>query len=479
MSTTKTAESAETAESLSSASPANPAVVVGGGFAAEPASTIDRLPRTLGLWSSIAVVIGITIGSGIFRSPAAVARQSASPLTMMTLWAAGGLITLCGALSFAELAAALPHAGGFYSYLREGWGRRAAFLFGWTQLILLRASALGGIAIVFGEYLLRAFGLDPAAQPAAARALAGGAIAIAAATNVRGARLGAAVVTAATATKFVAIGLLVTAALLLGGAHGGSLGHLAAAADRPLAHGSLALALVSVLWAYDGFADLALMAGEVKEPRRTLPIAIIGGTLALIGLYLMANLAYLYVLPLDRIRQSPLVAADTMQAIFGGTGSVLVSLLVAVSAFSSLNGIMLASPRIFFAMAEDGLLFERVARVHPTFKTPHAAILLTACLGLSLVLSQSFETLSNAFVIAIWPFYALAAAAIYRLRRPRPDLPRPYRVTGYPLVPAVFILSVLWLMVNALVDAPVSTGVTFALILAGLPVYQLFYAKSH
>ena len=438
----------------------------------------DRLPRTLGLWSSIALVIGITIGSGIFRSPAAVARDVSSPAAMIGLWIAGGLITLCGALSIAELAASLPHTGGFYAYLREGWGRRAAFLFGWSQLVILRATALGGIAIVFGEYLLRALGVDPVSHVIGARVLAAAAIALTAAANIVGMALGAAVVNISSAAKFVALVMLIATAMTLGAAHGGGFDHLSAAAGTSAAAGGPGLALVSVLWAYDGFADLSFAAGEVKNPQRNLPIAIIGGTLVLIAIYVLANLAYLYVLPLAQIRQSPLVAADTMMAIFGRPGAVLVSGLVTISAFSSLNGIMLSSPRVFFAMAEDGLLFAPLARVHGRFKTPHLAILLAALLGTTLVLSQTFETLSNTFVLAIWPFYALTVAAVYRLRRIRPALARSYHVIGYPVVPAIFILAVVWFVANALIAEPISTGLTFALILAGLPVYQLCFSRG-
>jgi amino acid transporter len=441
-------------------------------------TTTERLPRTLGLWSSIAIVVGITIGSGIFRSPAAVARYVTHPMLMLGLWAGGGLITLCGALSIAELAAALPESGGFYAYLREGWGRRTAFLFGWSQLVLIRAAALGGVAIVFGEYFLRAIGVDPVTHPVGARASAAAAIAFAAVSNILGVNVGAAIVNASSAAKFCALGVLVGSALVLGGAHGGTFDHLIAAPNAAASAGGMGLALVSILWAYDGFADLSLVAGEVEEPRKNLPVAIIGGTLALIAIYVLANLAYVYVLPIDRIARSPLVAADVMTAIFGPAGAAAVSMLVAIATFGSLNGITLASPRIFFAMADDGLLFAALARVHPRFRTPHHAILLAAGLGTTLVLSQTFETLSNTFVLAAWPFYALSVAAIYRLRARRPDLPRPYKVVGYPVVPAVFILSVIWFVVNALVNEPVSTGITFALILAGVPVYQAVFRSA-
>jgi APA family basic amino acid/polyamine antiporter len=433
----------------------------------------ERLPRTLGLWSSVALVVGITIGSGIFRSPAGIAQKVPSPTLMILLWVVGGLITLCGALSLAELAAALPETGGFYAYLREGWGRAAGFVFGWSELVLIRASALGGIAVVFGEYLLRSLGIDPVEHYVVARGLSAAAIAFAAAANIVGANVGAAIVGASTAAKFSALVLLVGASLLLGGAHGGSIEHLTAPATGPVSVGAMGLALVSVLWAYDGWGDLSFAAGEVKDPQRTLPRAILLGTLALIAIYVMTNVAYLYVNPITAIAdpRTPLVAADTMMALFGRTGVVLVSVFVMISSFSSLNGSMLASPRVFFAMADDGLFFERIARVHPRFRTPYVAILLAALLGMALVMSRSFEALTDTFVLAIWPFYALGIAAIYRLRRLRPDMPRPYRAIGYPVVPAIFIASVAAFVINSLIHEPVSTIVTFALILAGLPIY--------
>jgi APA family basic amino acid/polyamine antiporter len=440
-------------------------------------STTGRLPRTLGLWSSVGLVVGITIGSGIFRTPAGIARLLPDPRVMLAVWVVGGLITLCGALSFAGLATMMPETGGFYAYLREGWGRPIGFLFGWSELVLIRANALGGMSIVFGEYGLRTFGIDPAAHPLAARTLAAGAIVCAATANILGANIGAAIVGWSTGAKFSALALLVGCSFALGGTHGASMDHFHAPAGSAFGAGSIGLALVSVLWAYDGFGDVSFAGGEVKDPHRNLPRAIVFGTLAIIGLYLLTNIAYLYMLPVEAIGRSPLVAADVMQALFGRAGVVLVSLFVMVSSFSSLNGSMLAAPRVFFAMASDGLFFKTLARVHPRFETPYVAILLSALLGMALVMSRSFEALTNTFVLAIWPFYALSVAAIFRLRRRRPDL-GPHRVAGYPIVPAVFIAAVVWFVVNALVTDSISTAATFALILAGLPVYAIFFSSN-
>src|SRR5947207_308997 len=268
----------------------------------------ERLPRTLGLWSSVALVVGITIGSGIFRSPAGIAKLVPSPLLMLGLWIGGGAITLCGALSLAELAAALPETGGFYAYLREGWGRLAAFLFGWSQLVLIRASALGGIAVAFGDYFLRTFGIDPVTHYIAARSLSAGAIAFAAGVNIVGVDLGAAIVGVSTIAKFSALAILVLAALVLGGAHGASLSNLVTPTGASIGIGSFGLALVSVLWAYDGFGDLSFAGGEVKDPQRNLPRAIIIRTLAIITIYVLTNVAYLHVSSIDAVARSPLAA---------------------------------------------------------------------------------------------------------------------------------------------------------------------------
>jgi amino acid transporter len=437
------------------------------------------LPRTLGLWSSVALVVGITIGSGIFRSPAGIAQKVPDPTVMLLLWVIGGAVTLCGALSLGELAAALPETGGLYAYLREGWGRLPAFLFGWAELVLIRANALGGIAVVFGEYLLRSLAIDPVEHYIAARSLSAAAIAFAAAVNIRGARLGAFIVGIATWAKFLALAVLAVSAFLLGSRHGASVTNLTTATGTPLALGSMGLALVSILWAYDGWADLSFASGEVKDPQRNLPRAIILGTIAIIVIYVTTNLAYLYVNPIEKVAQSQLVAADTMLAIFGRTGVVLVSMFVMISSFSSLNGSMLASPRVFFAMADDGMFFETIARVHPRYQTPYVAILLAGLLGMALVLSRGFEALTNTFVLAIWPFYALGVAAIYRLRRRRPELPRPYRAIGYPIVPAIFVTAVVAFVINAFVQEPLPTGITFALILAGVPVYVFVFATRN
>jgi amino acid transporter len=435
------------------------------------------LTRRLTFWPTVGLVVGITIGSGIFRTPAGIAERVPDPSWMLLVWLLGGAISLCGALSVAELAGALPQTGGWYVFLREGWGRLPAFLFGWSELVLIRASASGAIAIVFSEYMLRSLGIDPGQHEQTTDYLAAGAIVFAAAVNIRGVRLGALLAGVSTAAKFTALAFLVFAAAVLGGSAGASPAHFSAAAG-PVEAGLFGLALISVLWAYDGFADVAFAAGEVTNPGRNLPRAIILGTIAIVAIYLGVNLAYLYVQPVAAIAQSRLIAADTMQALFGTVGVAAVSVVVTISTFGALIGTMLASPRVFFAMADDGLFFPTVARVHPAYGTPYVAIALAAALGVAFVLLRTFEQLADTFVLSIWPFYGLAIAGLYRLRQLRPALPRPYKVSGYPVVPAVFILAVVYLVANALVSDPVWTGLTFGIVLSGVPVYYAAFASK-
>ena len=434
-----------------------------------------QLSRRLGFWSSAAFVIGMTIGSGIFRTPALIAARVPNPSLMLGVWILGGVVTMCGALSIAELAASLPHAGGLYIFLREAWGRRTAFVFTWSELVLLRAAGLSGIASVFGEYFLRSLGYDPVLHPAAADYCAVAAIVVATIANVRGVQTGALMTGATSAAKFAALALIAVAAAVLGGHAAASTTHLVSN-QQPVQTGLFGLAFISVLWAYDGFADLSFLAGEVRDPARTLPRAIIGGTLAIVAIYVAINTAYLYVLPIDIVAKSPLIAADTMAALVGPKGAAFVSIVVAISTFGAVNSDLLGAPRIFYAAAEDGLFFKTLGRVHPTYRTPYVSIVFSALLGIVFVLAGTFEQIADTFVLAIWPFYGLAVAGLYRLRR-RNDLPRPYRVPGYPVVPAIFIAACIYLVVSALVGDTLWTSIVLAIVLGGIPVYQMVFAR--
>jgi len=447
------------------------------GYASTPetaAAAADRLPRRLGVWSAAAVLVGSTIGSGIFRivgGQNGVADRVGSVGAMSLLWLLGALVALVGALTIAELATMFPRSGGVYVFIREGYGPLPAFLFGWTELLVIRPSALGAIAVLFAEYGDKFFHYGDIGT----RVVAAAAILILGLANIRSVNWGAAVQNLSTAAKVLAISGLAVAAFLFG--KGG--GALAGPVEwSPLTWSGFGLALVSVMWAYDGWADLTFISGEVKDPARTLPRAIIGGVLAIVAIYVAVNLAYLFVLTVPQMVGSKLVAADAATAVFGSRGASVVAAMVMLSAFGALNGSMMTGPRIFFAMADDGNFFRPIAAVHPKYRTPYAAILLATALGIAYVSFRTFEQLADAFILGIWPFYALAVGAVYILRARRPDFPRPYRTAGYPIVPAIFLLASIGMLLNALISDPWITLVCFGVILAGIPVYLAWKGRA-
>jgi amino acid transporter len=438
------------------------------------------LPRRIGVWSATAVVVGSTIGSGIFRSPAGIADRIPGPLPLLIIWALGGMFALCGALTLSELATAIPKTGGFYAFLREAWGRLPAFLFGWGQLTIVRAASLGAIAITFAEYFVRVIGFDPTIAPydRYAQYVAALAIAVTATFNIVGVKWGSTAINITTIAKFGGLVFIVLIALAVGWPQTG--GHFTPMVpEGSVQVGAFGLALVSVLWAYDGWADVTYVAGEVTDPQRNLPRAIIGGTVAVLTIYLLANIGYMAVLPIDEIRISSLVAADVAERVIGRPGVVFVSATVMVSTFGTLSAVLLTSPRVLFAMADDGMLFRPIAKVHPTYQTPYVAIGLVATLGLIFVLLLRFEKLADTFVIAMIPFYAIGVAGVYRLRR-RPDYAPSFKTPGYPVVPALFIASVAYLLLNALMDPDSrawAIGI-FAVLLAGIPIYYRTVGRS-
>ena len=426
------------------------------------------------------MLVGSTIGSGIFRSPAAIAERVPGPLPLIGVWVMAGLVTLCGALTLAEIAGAWPKTGGVYVFLREGWGRLTAFLFGWAQLTIIRAAALGAIATTFAEYFLRVLGYNTTIAPydAWVHYTAAIAIGVMATMNILGVRFAAAIQNVTTLAKYGALVFIILMAFSLGLPETGG-NYTPLVPQGSFAIGAFGLALVSVLWAYDGWADLSFVAGEVKDPRRTLPRALIGGTLAVIAVYLLANLAYLAVLDVNEISQSPLVAADVAERVLGAGGLVFVSATVMVSTLGTLNGSTLTSPRIFFAMADDRMLFRKVAEVHPRFQTPWVAIALTATLGILFALARDFEQLADTFVIAVVPFYLMAVASVFRLRKHAGYDPS-FRVPFYPVTPWIFIVATLFLLGNSVVDEGSRWGTlaVFGVILLGVPVYYLTVGRA-
>jgi amino acid transporter len=424
------------------------------------------MPRSVGLLQTVAVSVGVTIGSGIFKVPATVAGQLGAPGPILLCWILGGIIALCGALTVAELAGALPRSGGIFAYLLEAYGPVPAFLFGWTELVVVRASALGAIATIFAEYLSYFVPMSHMQV----RYVAAAAIVVIGVVNYVGVQHAARLQSITTVPKYAA---LLALGLLAFTATGGSGAHFTPAWPNGLSLSLLATALIPVLWSYDGWADPATMAGEIADPQRSLPRALISGALCVTLVYLIVNVGFLYALPPREMGGSQLIAATVAAHVplLGAAGTGAISAAVVLSAFSGLNASMMTGSRVFFAMADRGLFFRWVARVSTRFQTPSAAIGLACVLGVAYVLLNDFARLADMFILGIWPFYALTVAAVFVLRRKRPDLARPYRVWGYPWVPAVFLLASVFMVVNALVTDPRNTGITFLIILAGLPVY--------
>jgi amino acid transporter len=441
----------------------------------------ERLIRRLGLWSAVAVLVGSTIGSGIFRTPASVAQRVDDVPLFLLAWVVGAVVVLCGALTYSELAAAFPRSGGVYVFVRESFGRLPAFLFAWAELWVIRPGAYGAIGITASAYTLRTLGLDPAAivstiGPVEIRAeqlLGAGYIILVGTVNFFGIHRGAVLQNLSTVFKVAALVLLVLVGFALGSPSadmppGGILAQRAAVGLSPFL-----LAMVAILWAYDGWADLAFVGGEVLRPERTLPRALLIGTTTVVVLYLAANLVYLYLIPIQQMKQAELVAADVARLSIGSAGVVIVSAAIAVSTFGTLNGSMMTAPRIFFAAAEDGLFPRALARVDPRNHAPTVAVVLMTVMGTTFILIRTFTALADQFIIGIWPFYALAVAGVFVLRRTRPRLERPYRTWGYPVVPLVFLVAALFLLGNYLVRETVSFAIDIGIILTGLPVYAL------
>ena len=426
----------------------------------------ERMPRSVGLLNAVAVSIGITIGSGIFRVPATVAGLLPDPGSVILCWVLGGVMALCGALTYAELAASLPRSGGMFAYILEGFGPVPAFLFGWAELTVVRAAALGAIATIFAEYLgyfipLTAFEV---------REVAALTIVVVGALNYVGVRRAAAVLSVTTYAKYAAV---VALALLACTARGASAVHFTPVWSGTASLSLIATALIPVMWSYDGWADLAFIGGEIRDPQKTLPRALIAGCASVALVYLLVNLAFIYVLPLPEMADSKLIATTvaTRIPLLAGIGAGLIAGLVMLATFSGLNASMMVGARVFYAMGDRGLLFRAVAHISPRFDSPSVAIGICTALGVVYVLENDFAQLADKFILGIWPFYALAVAAVFVLRRRRPELPRPYRVWGYPFVPAVFLVASAGMVANALITDPMNTGVTLLIIAVGLPVY--------
>jgi APA family basic amino acid/polyamine antiporter len=427
------------------------------------------LPRTVGFIGGVGLLLGVIIGSGIYQTPAEIAGHLGSPTVILAMWVAGGVLSLFGALSYAELGAAFPRSGGIYSFLYQGFGAPLAFTFGWTYTLITKPFAASAIATIFAKYLgLNALLGGQWAEPVAVCVL----LVVLTWINVRGVRLGAGAGVVLTTIKVLSLAAICFLAVLL---PGGSVENFAPGESPQPLLTSIAPVMMMVLWSYDGWSDVGAIAGEIKNPQRTLPRIYILGTGAAIAIYLAVNAAYLYVLPLEVMRISGGVATALMERLVGPGGALIVAGMVVVSTVGSTHASVLTGARVSFAQSQDGLLFRFLSRVHPRYRTPSVALWVQCGLSCTAVLLlQDFARLAGGFIFTMWIFYGLAAAAVIVLRIRRPQLERPYRCVGYPLVPGLFVLASATMTVLLIIDSPANTLPWLAVLAAGWPAYWLW-----
>ncbi len=432
------------------------------------------LERTIRLRDLALLVVGVVIGSGIFIVPSTVLAQVEGDVGIaLIVWLIGGMLSLLGALTYGELAAARPASGGLYVFLRDAFGPGVAFLFGWTLFLAVGAGGVATLAAAFVGYAGQFVSLSDAGN----RLVAIGMITIVAAINIRGTRTSTSVNGWATAIKVTAL-LGLSAALLATSpgldAYGASI--MPARFDAGMLS-AMGTAMIGILWAYEGWQWVTFTAGETVDPSRTFPRGIAVGTLTIVLLYNVANIAYVSALGPEQAIASTGVAADAVRARFGAGAGQLVAAAILVSIFSAANGIVLTGSRVFFAMARDGLIFRRLADVHPTLGTPAVSIAVFCAWSMVLAATGTFQQLLTYVVFTGWIFYALAAATIFVFRRRERDAVLPFRVPGYPVTPVLFVSAALAIVLNTIVTRPIEAMIGIAVVAAGIPAY-LFWKRG-
>jgi len=449
-------------------------------------SQSSELIRGLGLWSAVAVVIGDTIGTGIFLVTSDMARAVRSATLVFAAWLIGGVIVLFGAFCYAELGAAFPKAGGPYVYLNRGLGPLWGFLFGWMSSFLERPVAMATLAAGFLRFL--GFLFPVVAAPlftrhigryeftfTAAQPLAALVVIAVTAVNYLSVRLGGAIQVLLTSLKIGTILLIVVTGFLFGKQHAIEAAPLVTGHGLAPFHlgtiGAVLTALVPAMWAYNGFNDLGDVGEEILHPEENIPRAIILGLLTVGGLYLLANVVYFRILPFAALAQSQHVASDVLQTFAGSRSAAWLTIAMAISALGALHVVVLTGARIPYAMARDGVFFQFANRIHPSFRTPSGSLVFLGSIAALLALSGTYEELYSLFVFAVWIFFALTALALLRLRKTEPTLSRPYHAWGYPLTPVIFLIAAVALTVNLWVVRPVRSSLGLLVILAGIPFF--------
>ena len=462
-------------------------------------SATRELVRALSLRDAIALVLTV-IGTGVFLKTAPMAQLVGSPSKVLLAWLAAGLLSLAGALTYAELGAMMPEAGGEYVFLREAYGDLPAFLFGWSLVMIMASGGLAAVSTALASFLASFVPLDAVFTTHDFHALgqvvhwrlgvqqvvAVAVILLFSWVNSRGIQLGRRVQWTATIAKLGGIAIVVLGAFLL--SRSGSWEHLklpVTAGIAPTGVGAFGAAMLAALWAYQGWSNVPMMAGEIEKPERNVPRALIFGMLIVIVVYLITNLAYFYALPFSEIltsnstayRDALPVAARAAQT-FSSYGAQIVSVAFIIAAIGALNGITMMNARVPFAMARDGLFFGPLANLSATSNVPVNAIWFQGIWACVLALSGTFDQITTSVIFAVWVFTALVGSSLFVLRRKLPAAPRRYRTPGYPVVPALFILVALWLVINTLTASPVESAAGLVLIALGLPLYFYFRASG-
>jgi basic amino acid/polyamine antiporter, APA family len=433
----------------------------------------NQLRRILGISDLVLMIVGTVIGSGIFLVPGVVLRAvgNSVPAALM-VWLVGGVLSLLGALTYGELSAMKPQAGGLYVYIRDCFGPFPAFLFGWTMFFVISSGSVATLAVAFGNYLGEFVQLSPLQIKLVAILM----ISVITVVNVLGTRQSANLLNVTTAIKIAAI-LAFGTVLLWRGTHS-VFGDANLALHPAPGIVGFGLAMISVLWAYEGWQYVTYAAGETVNPQRIFPLASLIGTAALVAIYVFANLGYLAALGASGVAGSTRVAASALGAVVSHGAGKLVAIAILISMFSAANAIILNGPRVYYAMARDGLFFQSLSRVHPKFRTPALAVCAAAIWSAVLAASGTYEQLLTYVVFIGWIFYALAAASLFIYRKRFPDLIRPYRVPGYPFTPAVFIVAALALVANTIATQPMRAALGLAIVLVGAPAYLLWRRSS-
>jgi APA family basic amino acid/polyamine antiporter len=446
------------------------------------------LARVLGVRDTTLLTVGAVLGTGVFLTTSDMARVYPDPIGILSLWILGGLLTLAGALTYGELGAMYPQAGGQYHYLKEGYGPLWAFLFGWCSFFVSMTGGIAVIAVGFGEYLGAFVPFFSTSREIFALPLPfgtwrvnggqiGGAIAIVflTAINCFGVRAGAGLGNVVSAVKILALLALAAAGLFAAAPESIPVG-----LPGPPAGGiaAIGVAMIAVLWTYDGWYGATFVAGELKKPEKSLPLGLAFGTAIVTVLYVLVNMAYIRALPVEKIAASPRIAEAAAVVLFGPAGGRVVSAMALVSIFGCLAVTILYCARIYLPMAQDGLFFSRLAKIHPKYRTPNASLIAQGALGILLTCSGTYQQLYTYVIFAIFLFHAATGTALFVLRAKRPDLPRPFKVPGYPWVPMLFVGTSIFFVLNTLFEAPRESLVGLGLLALGLPAYAFWRGRS-